>query len=97
MSKARIVGSGELKTRLGHYLRRVRHGETILVTDRHELVAELRPVPGMRDATAAVLWKLASAGVVTLPSRRTATRFAPIHARGAGASVAVAADRSERV
>ncbi len=96
MAKSRIVGSRELKTRLGHYLGRVRRGETILVTDRHEPVAELRPIPGMGDATAAALRKLASVGAVTLPNRRVATRFAPIRARGAGASVAVSADRSER-
>jgi hypothetical protein len=33
MAKSLIVGSRELRTRLGQYLNRVRRGETILVTD----------------------------------------------------------------
>ena len=37
------VGVKQLKTRLSEYLRLVRHGETVLVTDRDEVVAELRP------------------------------------------------------
>ena len=96
MSRSRIVGSRELKTRLGHYLGRVRRGETILVTDRHEPVAELRPIPGVGDAAVAALQKLASAGAVTLPTRTAATRFTPIRAKGAKASAAVSVDRSER-
>ena len=40
-----LVGARELKTRLGTYLRRVREGRTLLVTDRGEPVAELRPLP----------------------------------------------------
>ncbi len=36
------VGVRELKNRLSEYLRRVRNGEEILVTDRGEVVAELR-------------------------------------------------------
>ena len=39
----RVVGVKELKARLSEYLRRVRAGETVLVTDRDEVVAELRP------------------------------------------------------
>ena len=38
----RAVGVRELKSRLSAYLRMVREGEEILVTDRGEVVAELR-------------------------------------------------------
>jgi antitoxin (DNA-binding transcriptional repressor) of toxin-antitoxin stability system len=38
----KAVGIRELKARLSHYVREVRHGEVILVTDRGEVVAELR-------------------------------------------------------
>ena len=41
----RTVGIRELKDRLSEYLRRVRDGESVLVTDRGEVVAELTP-PG---------------------------------------------------
>jgi antitoxin (DNA-binding transcriptional repressor) of toxin-antitoxin stability system len=41
----RTVGVRELKNRLSQYLRAVRAGEQLLVTDRGEVIAELRP-PG---------------------------------------------------
>ncbi|HET9985591.1 MAG TPA: hypothetical protein VFQ38_18460 [Longimicrobiales bacterium] len=39
----RVVGIKQLKARLSEYLRDVRRGEVFLVTDRDEVVAELRP------------------------------------------------------
>ena len=39
----KTVGSRELKNRLGRYLRLVRRGETILVTDRGKPVAHIVP------------------------------------------------------
>lgn len=39
-----VVGARELKTRLGTYLQRVREGRTLVVTDRGEPIAELRPL-----------------------------------------------------
>jgi antitoxin (DNA-binding transcriptional repressor) of toxin-antitoxin stability system len=44
----KTVGVRELKNRLSEYLRLVRRGEEILVTDRGQVVAELRP-PGRRS------------------------------------------------
>jgi antitoxin (DNA-binding transcriptional repressor) of toxin-antitoxin stability system len=41
----RAVGIRELKNRLSEYIRLVRDGERVLVTDRGVIVAELRP-PG---------------------------------------------------
>ena len=41
----RVVGIRQLKARLSEYLREVKRGETFLVTDRDEVVAELGP-PG---------------------------------------------------
>lgn len=37
------VGIRELKARLSEYVRQVRQGRTLLVTDHGEVVAELRP------------------------------------------------------
>lgn len=45
----RTVGIRELKDRLSEYLRRVRDGESVLVTDRGEVVAELTP-PGQSSS-----------------------------------------------
>src|SRR4029453_3558538 len=41
----KTVGVRELKNRLSEYIRHVRAGESVLVTDRGEVVAELTP-PG---------------------------------------------------
>lgn len=62
------VGVRDLKNRLSEYLRRVRLGESVLVTDRGEVVAELSP-PGQEatDSSApAGLLALAKRGLVTL-------------------------------
>ena len=46
----RVVGVKQLKARLSEYLREVRRGEAFLVTDRDEVVAELRPARPRTDA-----------------------------------------------
>jgi antitoxin (DNA-binding transcriptional repressor) of toxin-antitoxin stability system len=43
MAHMKAVGVKALKARLSEYLRLVKSGETILVTEREEVVAELRP------------------------------------------------------
>ncbi|MBI3982025.1 MAG: type II toxin-antitoxin system prevent-host-death family antitoxin [Gemmatimonadetes bacterium] len=96
MATSPIVGARELKTRLGRYLNRVRRGETILVTDRSEPIAELRPVHDGATPARAALLKAAAAGLVTLPTRSGTGRFPPIRSRGASASGAIGRDRTER-
>jgi antitoxin (DNA-binding transcriptional repressor) of toxin-antitoxin stability system len=70
------VGVKQLKSRLSEYLRLVRGGETVLVTDRDEVVAELRPTrkqPSIADSLDEILDSLAERGEVTratLPKRR---------------------------
>ncbi len=39
----RAVGVRELKARLSHYLRRIKAGERVLVTERGQVIAELAP------------------------------------------------------
>ncbi|HKO15280.1 MAG TPA: type II toxin-antitoxin system prevent-host-death family antitoxin [Gemmatimonadaceae bacterium] len=91
------VGSRELKTRLGTYLERVRRGETIIVTDRGEPVAELRPVSGSQEAADEALRKMAAEGLVTMPTRHGGlTPFKPIRLpRGVSASALIREDRDE--
>ena len=69
------VGLRELKNRLSEYVRLVRAGERVLVTDRGQVVAELAPpsVTGARNAEAA-LAELDRRGVTRAPS--TKSRFA---------------------
>jgi prevent-host-death family protein len=87
------VGARELKTRLGTYLRRVREGRTVLVTDRGEPIAELRPLPADASATTTLL-RLSGARAVTLPASRSMEKFRPIPSRGL--SDAVIEDREDR-
>jgi antitoxin (DNA-binding transcriptional repressor) of toxin-antitoxin stability system len=70
------VGTKELKNRLSHYLRLVRAGEPVLVTDRGVVVAELRAVPNAAIQDEA-LEELARQGVVTL-ARGRLTEVRPV-------------------
>ena len=63
------VGVRELKNRLGHYLRIVRRGETIVVTSRGEPVARLVPIAPPRKKALPLdleerIWELAAEGVL---------------------------------
>lgn len=63
------VGIRELKNRLSEYIRLVRNGEVVMVTDRGHVVAELHPpgvgaVEGMDRYPGLVDW--ARQGLVTL-------------------------------
>ncbi len=65
------VGVKQLKARLSEYLRLVRMGETVLVTDRDEVVAEIRPAHRQGATGLSVeerLQALADAGDLTRPS-----------------------------
>jgi prevent-host-death family protein len=61
------VGIRELKNRLSEYIRAVGSGESVLVTDRGEVVAELTP-PGQKSLDSGMpagLAALARRGLVT--------------------------------
>jgi prevent-host-death family protein len=97
MKKVFTVGSRELKTRLGTYLERVRRGETILVTDRGEPVAELRPIDATDDPIESALRRMEAEGLITRPVRRGGLRpFTPIELPpGVSVSELVSQDRDE--
>ena len=70
------VGIKTLKNKLSAYLRRVRRGDVLLVTDRDSIIAEIRPAQGERGRASRLeskLRRMAERGEVTL---RTS------HARG---------------
>lgn len=93
------VGSRELKNRLGKYLRIVREGTTVLVTDRGKLVAELRPVPAARSDLDAQLDALAARGLIGRSKRRFEPRLeeAPLRIEGPQLSETIAEDREDRL
>jgi prevent-host-death family protein len=88
------VGARELKTRLGGYLRQVRQGTTIVVTERGEPVAQLCPLPprGARDEDAR-LADLERLGVLTRRIPGPPQPFRPVRMRGASLSDAVVEER----
>jgi prevent-host-death family protein len=71
------VGLRELKNRLSEYVRDVRSGEGVLVTDRGEVVAELLP-PGARvdeSRIPSALVTLARRGQLTLGASNDAALY----------------------
>lgn len=90
-----VVGARELKVRLGTYLRRVRQGHRIVVTDRGQPVAELRPIEG-EGGIDSLLAELEAKGVVTRPTTKSLTPFRPIRGRGQPLADAVREDRGDR-
>jgi antitoxin (DNA-binding transcriptional repressor) of toxin-antitoxin stability system len=64
----RSVGLKVLKNRLGEYVRLAAGGETVLVTDRDRVVAELRPPSGRGPLVSdAYLAQAVREGVITPP------------------------------
>ncbi|MGH9483962.1 MAG: type II toxin-antitoxin system Phd/YefM family antitoxin, partial [Terriglobales bacterium] len=59
------VGARELKNRLGKYLSQVRQGATLVITERGEPVAELRPLAKPSDPDEAAWERLYAEGTVT--------------------------------
>jgi antitoxin (DNA-binding transcriptional repressor) of toxin-antitoxin stability system len=86
----KTVGVRELKNRLSEYLRQVRSGESVLVTDRGEVVAEFSP-PGQGSADASVpagLRALARRGLATLGSPGDVSLYQSLPRRRRGAHTA---------
>jgi prevent-host-death family protein len=67
------VGTRELKNRLSEYLRRVKAGETVIITERGKPVGQIVPI---QTNLFSRLKKLAEAGVVEWDGR-TAPAYQP--------------------
>jgi antitoxin (DNA-binding transcriptional repressor) of toxin-antitoxin stability system len=96
----RAVGLRELKNRLSEYIREVRRGESVLVTDRGEVVAELGP-PGHssgRSNLSPGLEALARRGLATLgrPNDRRLYRRLPAALEPGRATALLSAERGDR-
>ncbi len=96
MAKGATVGARELKTRLGTYLRRVREGQRILVTDRGIPVAELRGLGAGEATREGRLRRLAAEGLLCRPTRGGLGRLRAVRSTGASMVLAVIEDREER-
>lgn len=94
--KPREIGARELKTRLGAYLREVREGNTIIVTERGEPVAEIRPLPRGGRTEKARLAELVARGDLTRGSTRRLSHFSPIALVGHPVAESIVEAREDR-
>jgi prevent-host-death family protein len=89
------VGSREFKNRLGRYLRAVRQGETLIVTDRGKAVAKVSPPD--EDPESAVtldeIFKKAEADGLIRRGRKPLGKFKAVPSTGKPASEMIIEDR----
>jgi prevent-host-death family protein len=95
-SKTNMVGVRELKTRLGRYLREVQRGRTIVITDRGEPVAELRPVSPAGPGSTGEIERLVPLRRLTRTSTRPLAAFRPIRLNEHSVAEAIVEDREDR-
>jgi prevent-host-death family protein len=89
------VGSREFKNRLGRYLRAVRQGKTLIVTDRGKAVAKVSPPdadPATTPSLDEVLDRLVGHGL-THRGRKPFGKFKAVPSRGKPASEMIIEDR----
>ena len=90
------AATADLRRHLSRYLKRVRRGERIVVTDRGEPIAEMVPYQPVRpsDAVTAQLASLAAQGYLSLPHAPLPVIALPDKTRsGEPAATAIADDR----
>ena len=89
----------ELKTRLAAYVRRVRRGEVIRVTDRGEVVAELRPPSSAQRVPVELqgLHELPSRGILRLGKSNRGVCYprSPVRLPEGSAKAALDAERED--
>lgn len=92
------VGLRELKNRLAEYVRRVRAGESVLITDRGSVVAELGPPRPQHGTSHPALARLVQDGQATLGADNDATAYPdlPPVASGHISAELIDAERTER-
>jgi hypothetical protein len=100
MAQRKTVGIKELKNNLSAYLREVRQGTRVLVSDRGKIVAELHE-PGAVYATEddpnPVLAAWVRAGIVRLPtSKKTPMERSPVRLPKGTAARVLGEDRRDR-
>ena len=89
------VAARELKNRLGRYLKEVRRGRSLVITDRGKPVAQLNPVSensGGENELIAILKSLEAQGKLRLPTGPL-RKFRPLPGRGKSTSQMIIEDR----
>jgi prevent-host-death family protein len=96
MREPLAVGAREFKTRLGTYLRQVREGRTLTITDRGRPVATVTPVDMADQSVEARLARLRAEGVVTGTGKPLSRVRKPVVMRGRPLSETIMEDREDR-
>ncbi len=96
MARIATVGVRELKSKLGSYLQRVRGGRTLVITDRGQPVAELRPIAA-GDPDEVAMERLIALGLVTRERRGGLSRIRPLVLGNADLTQAIIEDREDRI
>lgn len=93
------VGSRELKTRLGTYLRQVKEGATLVVTERGRPIAELRPLSMEYGGLEEALRGLVARGVLggEIRERPALVDIEPLEIGGSAMSEAIIEGREDRL
>ena len=90
-----MVGIKELKNQLTQYLRRTKHGEEVIITERGKPIALIRSIQSAEQVVSldARLAKIAAQGFVTLPTRKPLKRVRLVKVSGKPVSQAILEDR----
>jgi prevent-host-death family protein len=89
------IGSREFKNRMGRYMRAVRQGQTLILTERGKAVARVSPEKealGDPDDLNQRLRELEKQGLIRLPLKGL-PKFRPIKSKGRPASRMIIEDR----
>jgi len=89
------VGSREFKNRMGRYLREVRGGRSLVITDRGKPVAKVVPPDEAKTEQSGLaerLKELEAQGLIRL-AKRPLSKFRAIPSRGKSASQMIIEDR----
>lgn len=89
------VGIKELKNRLTQYLRRIKEGEEVIVTERGKPIALIQPIQAAEHPVTleARLARLAAQGLVTLPTHKPLNRVRLARVSGPPISKNILEDR----
>jgi prevent-host-death family protein len=91
------VGARELKTHMGRYLRLVRGGATLIITDRGKPVAELRPVAAEVRGLDEVLADLEALGEISIGRGEPLPERKPHVLGGVPLSETISDEREDRL
>ena len=87
------IGIRELKAHLSQYLKRVKNGETLSITEHGRLLAMVVPTP--KNDTQAALWDLVRQGKLTWSGGKPTGLKNPVPNRGKSLRRLISDDREE--